>query len=324
MFDKCLIDMSKPEDALVWRQTSTGTGFQSKFTPAFGPEQKDEVGDIVYIEKGKNIYYHEHLDGCETFFFVEGEWEGLAMGKRFPLHPGDILHIQPFQGHGFQALSDRCRVIVMFQGKDMRYGLERNMYVKENFPELVKTPAFRRRSTQNNHDIVRTLDFSEAPEGDAPCRRRFGEGICTHELPGMTLRLTVGRYETHGVKEVWEASLKKGVRVAFTEPRVEQRLFWVREGHVSFTVGKDTFVAGPNMLVYAPPYHPCSFEAVEDANIVDLDCPFFLQDFLEELERMGASEPEKLCDGDAVSELMERFKVPPAAYSYHGPVHDRA
>lgn len=316
MFEKYLIDMSNEDDNLVWQKPTTPTGRQRKFTPAFGPEGKDEIGDILYSAVGKNIYYHEHLDGCETFFFVDGEWEGYSMGKRFPIHPGEILHIQPYQGHGFQTLEDHGRVIVMFQSKDMRYGLERNMYLREHHPEYAASPAHRRRSLESNHDLMRSMSFENMPLGDAPSHRRFGEGIQTHELPGLTLHLTVARYETHGVKEVWEMEMKQGLSVGFAEPRIDQHLFWIREGAVEFNIDGEVFTAKPDNLVYVPPYRCFSWKALEDSNMVDMDCPFLLQDYLEELEQLHLTGSEQLKDEAFMEELRDRYRMVPYTYTY--------
>lgn len=40
MFDKYLIDMKNPDDALVWRHNKVTLSVMSKFTPAFGPNRR--------------------------------------------------------------------------------------------------------------------------------------------------------------------------------------------------------------------------------------------------------------------------------------------
>lgn len=310
MFDRYLIDMSNEDHNLARGSAHTPTGRQRKFTPAFGEAQIDEIGDILYSAVGKNIYYHEHTDGCETFFFIDGEWEGYAMGKRFPIHPGDILHVQPWQGHGFQTLEDHGRVLVMFQSKDMRYGLERNTYLREHHPAYAASPEHRKRSLASNRDLMRSLEFAHMEPGDAPCHRRFGTGISTHHLPGLTMHLTVGRYETHGLKEVWELELEKGFRFAVKEPRIEQRIFWIREGQVHFEIDGTVFTAPPNHLVYIPPYHMFSFEALEQANMVDMNCPYLLQDYLEEYEQFLRKNNGVVSETE-LDALHERFLLPP-------------
>ena len=313
MFDKYLIDMADEANNLAHGSAHTPTGRQRKFTPAFGAAQIDEIGDILYTAVGKNIYYHEHTDGCETFFFIDGEWEGYAMGKRFPIHPGEILHIQPWQGHGFQTLENHGRVLVMFQSKDMRYGLERNTYLREHHPQYAASPAHRKRSLASNRDAMRSMEFSSMEDGDAPCHRRFGEGIVTHHFPKITLHLTVGRYETHGLKEVWELELQKGYSFAVLEPRIEQRIFWVREGQVQFHIDGTDFTASPNHLVYVPPYHMFAFEALEHANMVDMDCPYLLQDYLEEYKQAKHQAVNGKISEELLCELRERFYIPPYA-----------
>lgn len=328
MFDKYLIDMTNPNDCLCWRKGKLSVAGQSKFTPAFGPEQKDEIGDIVYLnapienavhDKFHEIFYHEHLDGCETFFFVDGEWEAIHMGKQFKVHPGDILHVQPFQGHGFRPLSPFCRLIVSFQSKDMRYALERRDYVKAKFPEIAASPEFQAQQLIDTHDMPRSREYyyDIAPEGDSPAHRRFGEGIRTYAYPGIKLNLLVARYETHGVKETWEMEMKKGLRLEFTTPRYDHRIFWVRDGRVRFNIDGSEFTACKDNMVYVPPYHTFTFEVEEDANMVDMSCPYYLEELLEEFYLLQMKSPEKCADETTLRELYVKYKSEPIKYSYN-------
>ena len=329
MFDKYLIDMKNPDDALVWRHNKVTLSVMSKFTPAFGPEQKDEIGGIAmrctapekeFTGKSTEIFYHEHLEGCETFFIAEGEWEFISLGRKLTLRPGDLLHVQPFQGHAFRPLSSNSRLIVMFQGMDMRYAKERSDYMQAHFPEIAGTPEFKNQMQLHTHAQPRdnSYYYDIAPEGDSPAHRRFGEGIRSHALPGMTLNLIIARYETHGVKEVWEACMKSGLRMEFATPRYDHRLFWVREGKIKFNIDGTEFAAGPDMLVYVPPFHTFTLETVEDSDMVDLSCPYLLQDLLEELHLTRAKRPEKLGDPEFMAGLLADFRAEPVKYTYDG------
>ena len=139
-----------------------------------------------------------------------------------------------------------------------------------------------------------------------------------HELPGMTLNLTIARYETHGVKEVWEACMKKGLRLEFSTPRFDHRLFWVREGSIKFNIDGTEFIAKPDNLVFVPPYHTFNFETEEDSNMIDLSCPYLLLDLLEELHLLKTKRPEKLADEAYMAELYAKFKAEPVKYTYNG------
>ena len=154
---------------------------------------------------------------------------------------------QPFQGHAFRPLSSNSRLIVMFQGMDMRYAKERSDYMQAHFPEIAGTPEFKNQMQLHTHAQPRdnSYYYDIAPEGDSPAHRRFGEGIRSHALPGMTLNLIIARYETHGVKEVWEACMKSGLRMEFATPRYDHRRFWVREGKIKFNIDGTEFAAGP-------------------------------------------------------------------------------
>ncbi len=331
LFDKYLIDMTKEEDSVAWKCNADNTLRVSKFTPAFFPDGRDEIGEIVMMH-GKvsekyhhdfyEVFYHEHLDGAETFFVTDGEFEAISMGEKMLLHPGDVMHVQPFMGHGFRALGPYGRLLVMFQSKNMRVQHEHIVNLNANFPEIAADPKFKAKQMEGQHDMVRdgSYYYDIAPETTtSPSYRCFGKGIRSHDLlPGTKLNLIIARYETHGIKEVWEAEMQKGVRMENNAVRYDHRLFWVRKGHIKFNIDGTEFVAYPNCLVYVPPYHCFTFETEEEANLVDLSCPYYLQDLLEELRLIKSQYPEKMKDDAALNELFARCKADRIKYSFNG------
>ncbi len=332
LFDKYLIDMNKEEDALVWRWGSKPDriGWNGKFTPAFFPDGRDEIGESVmsatsiephFHNKFHEIFYHEHLDGEETFFVTDGDYECITLGEKMVIHPGDIIHVQPWMGHGFRPLSKYCRMLIMFQSKDMRFALERRKYLNEHHADVAATPEFKKQQMADQHDQLRdgSYYYDTAPTTTtSPAYRRFGQGIRSHEFPGIKLNLMIARYETHGIKEVWEYEMKKGVRIENDAVRYDHRLFWCREGEIKFNIDGEEFTAKPNCLIYVPPYHTFTLETETDADLADLSCPYELQDLLEELRLIQCQYPEKLKDDAVMNELFERFKADRVKYSYNG------
>ncbi len=330
LFDKYLIDMSKEEDSVAWLTNEEKGVRVSKFTPPFFPDARDEIGEIVMMhgqvpEKFQNKYYeviyHEHLDTAETFFVTDGEMECITLGEKMVLHPGDIIHVPCYLGHSFRARTPYARLIVMFQTEYMNIAHAHQVYLREHHFEEASNPANAGKRAAEHHQIHRdnTYYYDTAPVAtSSPTYRRFGYGIRSHTFPGIKLNLMVGRYETYGVKEVWEAEMKKGVRIENNAVRYDHRLFWIREGRVRFTIDGTEVEAYPNCLVYVPPYHCFDFEVLEDADIVDLSCPYQLQDLLEELRLILNKYPEKLKNDAVMNELFARFKADRVKYSFNG------
>ncbi len=330
LFDKYLIDMSKEEDAVAWITNAAKGVRVSKFTPPFFPDARDEIGEIVMMhghvsEKFQNsfyeVIYHEHLDTAETFFVTDGEIECITLGEKMVLHPGDVIHVQAYLGHSFRALTPYARLIVMFQTEFMNIAHAHQVYLREHHAEQAADPANAGKRAAEHHQQHRdnTYYYDTAPATTtSPAYRRFGYGIRSHTFRGIKLNLIVGRYETYGVKEVWEAEMMKGVRIENDAVRYDHRLFWIREGRVRFTIDGTEAEAYPNCLVYVPPYHCFDFEVLEDADMVDLSCPYQLQDLLEELRLIRNKYPEKLKDDAAMNELFARFKADRVKFSYNG------
>ena len=61
---------------------------------------------------------------------------------------------------------------------------------------------------------------------------------------------------------------------------------------------------------YVPPFHHYSFKALTDSNMVDLDCPYLLQDYLEEVEQLSKKNNDFLLDESKMTELRKLFEIP--------------
>ena len=305
------VRMTVPEDCLGYTDKN-GIKHYDFYHP-FGAVQKNEM-DCMEFEspETEDIGYHEHTFGCETFFVTNGQIECCVLGKKFLLGAGDILHIQPYMGHAFKPASPGCRLNILFQTMDMANSTSRRFRVQENFPGRWEEPELQKALDTLYGRVGRT--FPDAPYVDAatvPAVRLKDSGLMVHEREGLTLKLKIGRWETHGEKEIWELSMVPGFTAEHPAIRPEPYFFYVTEGKMRFRVWETPeqvceFEAEAQTLVNIPPCYPFAFEAVEESKMLDMDCAMLLQDLLEETERLESKEPEKLRDEAFMTELRHR------------------
>ena len=304
--------MTVPEDCIGYTDKD-GIKHYDFYHP-FGAVQKNEM-DCMEFEspETQDIGYHEHTFGCETFLITNGQIEGCVLGQRFLMGPGDILHIQPYMGHAFKPASPGCRLNILFQTMDMANTTARRFRVQENFPGKYEEPELQAALDKLYGRVPRTFpDAPLVPAEQVAALRREGTGLLIHEAEGVTLRLKVGRWETHGEKEIWELVMQQGFGADHPALRPEPYFFYVTEGKVRFRIREAEdrvceFDAEAQTLVNIPPLYPFSYEAAAPSRMLDLDCAVFRQDLLEEIERLRAREPEKLNDADYMRELRHRF-----------------
>ena len=55
---------------------------------------------LMYPSKPGEIHCHEHQIGYEDFFVDGGGLDIIVNGKRTFVGPGNIIHLQPYEGHG--------------------------------------------------------------------------------------------------------------------------------------------------------------------------------------------------------------------------------
>ena len=306
------VRMTVPEDCLLYTDMN-GIKHYDFFHP-YGTVQKNEMDCMEFASpETQDIGYHEHTFGCETFFVTNGKVECCVLGQRFFMGPGDILHIQPYMGHAFKPASENCRLNILFQTMDMANTTARRFRMQDHFPGSYEEPKFQAALDKLYGRVNRTFPAAPyVPEESVSALRRHDEGLITHTLPGVTLRLKVGRWETHGEKEIWELCMDKGYSVSHKTMRPEPYFFYVTEGKMRFRVWETAdqvceFEAEAQTLVNIPPCYPFTYEALEDSRMFDLDCAVLLQDLLEETARLRAQEPEKLQDEAYMRELKERF-----------------
>lgn len=312
MNNRYRVRMTVPEDCLLYTDMN-GIKHYDFYHP-YGRAQKNEM-DCMEFEspETEDIGYHEHQFGCETFFVTNGQIEACVLGKKVLLGPGDILHIQPFMGHAFKPASPGCRLNILFQTMDMANTTARRFRLQDDLPGRYEEAELQSALDVLYGRIPRTFPSAKVVDAsEVPAVRKHNMGLTEHVFGDALLRLKVGRWETHGEKEIWEAVLPAGFTLKHSCLRPEPYFFYVTEGSFRFRIRETDdrvceFEAGPQTLVNIPPCYPFEFEALEAGRLFDLDCAILLQDLLEEIERLRAQEPEKLSDHAQLETLLHRF-----------------
>ena len=307
-----LIRMDVPEDCIDYTSTA-GLSHYDFFHPVEAI-QKDEMDCMGFASPDtKDVNYHEHSRGCETFFISRGQMECCVLGRRFLMNPGDLLHIQPFMGHAFKPAAPDTLLNILFQTMDMQNTTQARLHLQRNFPGTYESPELQPVLDAHYGKVPRSFPAAAHVPAEAVRElRRDGEGLLEHRYGAVTLRLKVGRWETAGEKEIWEYCVNRGVYAEWRALRPEWHMFYITGGKVAFKVWetKDAcveFAAGGQNLVRIPPFFPFRFEALEDSRLYDLDCGALLQDLLEEIDTLRANDPEKLADCDYMRSLYDRF-----------------
>ena len=291
MKNEFLIRMEEPEDCLI--VTDRDGIYYRMFHKPVTSRLKNELDCMQFHEPSlKMIDYHEHYKGTETFFVSQGKFLCNCMGRGFTMGAGDILHIQPWMGHSFTPIEHESRLNIMFMDIDMRYGqTDPRMRIAANFPGVMEDPDFQYLFRTANGSVARRSipvqdDF---PKEQVAQLRPAGFGIRAHEYDGVKMHLKVAKYETEGVKEIWEFFMKPGFRCEWDCFLPEYRVFYVTAGKLRCWVRtsateKLEFVAGAENIIFIPPYNPFGFEVIEEARMYDMDCCARLQDLCEEIE----------------------------------------
>jgi quercetin dioxygenase-like cupin family protein len=225
---------------------------------------------VMHNAPDMGAFTHEHRSGFETFFVDSGSMDFYSQGKVATLKKGDLVHIQPFVTHG------------MLFNEDTRYrGIFQDWKVIDSFPELFRLKKYmpdasERMAAQNTsssqydffvHDASSSVRVK--PE-EIDAVRNPSRPLARFDFDGVTMNMVVGRWETNGVREIWQADMKKGFRAEWVDFPVNPELFYVTEGKVIFTVYGEEYTAHEDCLVKIPKFAPHNITALTDAKMYDL------------------------------------------------------
>ena len=326
MKNQFLIRMEEPEDCQI--VTDMGGVYYRLFMRPVTSRQKNEMDCMQFHEpaSGRMVGYHEHNLGNETFFISQGKFLANCMGRGFLMEPGDILHIQPWMGHSFKPLEPESRLNIMFMEIDQQWAKTTpRMRIQENFPGLFESEGYRARARgAGDSPGIRTQPIQdEFPKDQVPQLRADGYGIRDHEYDGIKLQLKIAKYETDGVKEVWDLLMKPGFFCEWDDFFPEWRVFYVRSGKLRCWVktGVDEtleFDAVAENIISIPPQTPFGFKVIEGGSVYDMDCGARLQDLCEELDTRFVNTPELKSDKPAILDLCKTFGLNITDIGYKG------
>ena len=314
MKNEYMIRMEEPEDCVT--HSDSKDYYYRLFHRPVTTLMKDEMDCLQFHSPSSEpIDYHEHSGGTETFFISQGKFRCTCMGQDFVMEAGDLLHIQPWMGHGFTAIEPESRLNILFMGIDQYFSLsDPSIRLREKFPGIYEKSAFSEVFWRSNIGTAkREIPApNEVPPESVQQLRRNGYALREHEYKGIRMQLKVARYETEGVKEIWELFLKPGFYCQWEDFLPEYRMFYVTGGKVHCAVKTSAdetleFDAVKDNIILIPPYNPFRFEIVEDATMYDLDCSARLQDLCEELESFAYNHPNQKDDKSAILALCKQY-----------------
>ena len=314
MKNEFLIRMEVPEDC-VRVSDKDGVYYRMFHDPVTGL-QKNELDCMQFHEPStRMVNYHEHSTGTETFFISQGKFLCNCMGRGFTMGSGDILHIQPWMGHSFIPIEPESRLNIMFMGIDQQYALTQpRMRLQQKFPGVFENVDFQNLFRKANGGVgLRTVPVQDDfPKEQVQQLRPAGFSLREHNYEGIKMHLKIAKYETAGVKEVWELFMKPGFYCEWDSFLPEYRVFYVTGGKLRCWVRTSAtetleFEAEKENIIFIPPYNPFGFEVVEDAQMYDMDCGARLQDLCEEIEAYAAANDGNFPGKDTLLEKAKAF-----------------
>ena len=306
MYHKFLIRMNEPVDWL--RHWDEGTQVVNDFIFPQGPYEKDEMSDTIY-HKDATVGYHQHQKGYETFQIAKGSVECTIRGKRFIANAGDIIHLVPYTSHGFKFLEEGTIWRELFQEINMSQGIMDKNTITQNYPHFREDPEFMDMYRGEHKSLTRLTPVPMDVDKHTMHEVRTPEfAYSEYHGEGFDIKLKVGKWETNGVKEIWQASVKKGLSVDYAYPHANWELYYVMKGALEVTVLGETFVAGPDCLVHIPPFHAHSIKVLEDAEVLDYGGETDLLALMEDLDSLKAFQSEKLEDPEFMQKFQRKYR----------------
>jgi len=275
-----------------------------------GPSGLNEVQEALYFT-GNRVPSHEHFGNVfETFLIEKGVIEFLQLSKKAKLKRGDMLHIMPNMPHSIHCLEDGTIYRAFHQG----LWLTRFVFMDRSFvdrhPDVHQSPEFKKLNAV--YDKSAWFDYilpecKDVSQREIPSIRPYDFALAEYSYEGITLKLKVGRWETNGLKEVWQFRLSKGYKISWEILQPFILLYEVFDGSVRVTIeGMEPFVAKTRDLLHIPKFLAGSIEALEDTVLLDTGCQGYLTRFMDELNTYKVKDPAKLKDRAFINELMKK------------------
>ena len=219
-----------------------------------GPLQINELGDAIFNE-AREVPYHTHTTGCETFVLLKGGVEIHVNHKKAIISKGDLMHIRSHVHHGFRILEPGSEWREMFQEMDMYGGIQKKDTLRTYSPELLEDPVFNaERTLRSGTSYGETPPLREVAKGDIPEIKAADRPFSTTQTPLGDFHLRVPRWELDGVKEIWQFDLVPGASLAYQLPFDSAPMYHVLSGSLHVETDAEAFEAAQGDLVYIPHY----------------------------------------------------------------------
>jgi quercetin dioxygenase-like cupin family protein len=301
-----------PADA-IWDldEVSDGSEPRSRCRLMIQPDPYglNEVCDANYYV-GNRVPSHEHVKGFETFLVDNGALEILSLSKKAPARRGDIVHIMPFTPHSIHCIEDNTIWRAFHQGLWLTDFIADERALRDRHRDFFLSPEFK--TANAAYDKSAWFDYvipecRDVPPEQLPCLRPYDFGLAEYSFEGITLKLKVGRWETAGLKEVWQLRLSGGYKVSWEKTHPYVHLYDVYSGSVRVQLeNMEPFTANTRDLLHIPKYLAGSIETLEDAVLLDMGCKGYLTRFMDELTVYKHREPKKLKDRAFIKETMRK------------------
>lgn len=273
------------------------------FIEPYGPMLQNELSDTVYEDEGCSICYHEHSKGTETFLVDHGTVEVTSCGKRAYATEGDIIHTATFTPHAFNWMHAGTTQREMFQETLMNEDMMANARHRVHHPDTFDMMMNGKGNESVFHQY--TPVTVEVEKEQLPLIRPYNGGIAQFQFPGCLLRMKVGRWETKGLKEIWQLCMEPGFEIRCNEFNPYYSLYIVQEGSLDVRIdGMDRFVANQRDILHIPNHLAYELKAREPVVLFDFNCEGYLYRAMEEIYAVMVNEPERL--NEAAEEILRR------------------
>jgi mannose-6-phosphate isomerase-like protein (cupin superfamily) len=95
-----------------------GTTMRKKLIVTDDNKGKLATYNYAWLEKGKQLTTHKHVDGEEYYFFLEGEGEMLLGKEWFPVRTGDYITVLHDTDHSVKNTGEENLVFMAIRTVD--------------------------------------------------------------------------------------------------------------------------------------------------------------------------------------------------------------
>ena len=268
-----------------------------------GPNQRFEFTDSIFYG---STSYHEHSNGWETFFVVDGSMDFTVHGKTCTVTNGDILFVPPYCSHQMMFLQP-TRWRATFHDINMCGILNNWNTAQKYFPDKMDDPFFTSSYLANKNNIIREAPYdTRVDKSELREVRPVDKWLNRYDLDGVCMKQIIARWENNGINEMWRFEMEDGFFANYRAIIPNGDLFYVTEGEVVFNVGDETFTAYHDCLVKIPAFVPRSLKSKGKSVMYDIGGMTHWLDVVEDYLSLKHNNPERLTETNYMNGVLER------------------